>query len=348
MVKYLLVAGLLAAAVLAWLVWDATARAYTGKPAGPVFVHIPRGATARRMGQILAAKQIVRSSIAFELLARFSGRRDLKAGEYLFDQPVTAEEALLRLARGDVYRITFTVPEGLTMFQIAERVAAAGFATREEFLEAARDPARIHDLAPQARTLEGFLFPSTYYFPRNTGADEIARAMVNTFRREWKELQRESGDTSAQNTLQAVTLASLVERETPQAEERGVVAGVYSNRLKKGIALQCDPTVLYAMELAGKNDGIIHQSDLHRDSPYNTYRYRGLPPGPIGNPGAASLRAALKPAPVNYLYFVANRQGGHLFSRTLGEHNRNVARYRKMVREQNGGQGGKGTGKRRR
>ena len=349
-VKFILVLVVLAAVAVGALLWDA-GRAYGTHPQGGTFVEIPRGATTRRIAQLLAASGVVRSAVGFELVARLRGAQGLKAGEYHFDRAMTADEVLDKLARGDVYTIAFSVPEGLTIFQIAERVGAAGLATREEFLRVARNPEPVRDLAPQAKTLEGFLFPAKYEFSRRATTEDIAHAMVSAFRREWKNLTASTPLPAGMNVMQVVTMASLVERETPAAGERPVVAGVYYNRLKKGVALQCDPTVLYAMDLAGRNDGIIHQSDLQRDSPYNTYRNRGLPPGPIGNPGVASLRAAIAPAQTEYFYFVANTQGGHFFSRTLAEHNRNVARYRQMLRGQsvpagarNGGGSGGGNG----
>lgn len=323
----------LAALALGAVLYDAVTRPFRGFAAEGVYVEIPRGASTRRIGQRLQEHGVVRSAVAFEILARLRGRQQLKAGEYFFSQAATVDAVLERLARGDVYYVQLVIPEGLTMFQVADRVEAARLASREEFLKAARDASLLRDLAPQAQTLEGFLFPAKYEFPRRTSAAEIAQAMVAAFRREWRSLAGEA-PAPAPNVLAVVTMASLVERETPDPAERAAIAGVYYNRLKKNIALQCDPTVLYAMDLAGRNDGVINQSDLRRDSPYNTYLYRGLPPGPIGNPGLAALRAALHPEPVEYLYFVANQQGGHHFSRTLTEHNRNVQRYRELERRQ--------------
>lgn len=334
--KFILALGVLVALGVGALLYDAMVHPYRSYVwvEGGQFVEIPRGATTRQIASTLEDRGVVRSALMFELLARLRRRQDLKAGEYLFDRPMTADEVLQKLVRGDVYRVHFTVPEGLTIFEIAVRVEQAGLASREDFLRAARDASAVRDLAPQARTLEGFLFPAKYEFPRQVTAQDMVQAMAGAFRREWKILTAASPVPPGMNELQVVTMASIVERETPVAEERPVVAGVYYNRLRKQIALQCDPTVLYAMELAGRNDGIINQSDLRLNSPYNTYRNRGLPPGPIGNPGTAALRAALQPQAVDYLYFVANTQGGHYFSRTLAEHGRNVARYRKMLREQ--------------
>ena len=206
-----------------------------------------------------------------------------------------------------------------------------------EFLKAAKNSELILDLDPTARTLEGFLFPATYNLPRHVSAVELTAMMVKKFREAMSQIAADPAETNSVlpgQTMKVVTLASLVERETPKAEERPVVAGVYSNRLEKGMLLQCDPTVIYALEQAGKYKGALTLKDLRIDSPYNTYVHAGLPPGPIGNPGIASLRAALQPAATPYLYFVANTQGGHFFAATLEEHNRNVAKYHRLLNGQ--------------
>jgi UPF0755 protein len=220
------------------------------------------------------------------------------------------------------------------MFDIAAELDRQGVCSLESFLEIARDPAPISDIAPHAKSLEGFLFPSTYEFKRRTTCTQVAETMTSHFRAVWSELNP-SGAQNFPGSLdasQTVTLASLVERETPRPEERPLVAGVFYNRLRLGTPLQCDPTVQYALQLAGHPELNVRPEDLRIDSPYNTYARRGLPPGPIANPGEASLRAALNPAQTDYLYFVANDQGGHFFSKTLAEHNRNVARYRQLLR----------------
>jgi len=205
-----------------------------------------------------------------------------------------------------------------------------------DFLFAAGDTALIRDFAPGAQTLEGFLFPATYELPRHPSASALTAEMVRKFKEEWKRLAPPAPDEQAgkgdhRAMLRIVTLASLVERETPKPDERPLVAGVFENRLRQGMRLQCDPTVIYGMERFGKYHGTLTGKDLSFDSLYNTYEHGGLPPGPIGNPGEASLRAALRPAESNYLYFVANTQGGHFFSPTLAEHNKNVVKYRRLL-----------------
>lgn len=294
-------------------------------------VEIPRGTSRRGVARLLEQTGVVRSAVAFEMLARWRSHVELQAGEYRFDQEASALEVFRKIAEGRVFVHPLVIPEGLNIFEIATRVEQAGLAPRHEFLAVARDPALIRDLAPQAESLEGFLFPATYGFPRSVTAGEVAQAMVARFRQALAGYPQEGRNPQGLSLIEAVTLASLVEEETGQRDERPLIAGVFYNRLAKRIALQCDPSVLYAMQLAGKNDGIIHQSDLRLDSPYNTYRYRGLPPGPIANPGQAALRAVLFPVETDYLYFVADTEGGHFFSRTLAEHNANVAKYRRLA-----------------
>jgi UPF0755 protein len=267
-------------------------------------------------------------------LARFSDLRPLEAGEYYFDRVETQRQVFDAIASGRVFVIPLVIPEGYNMFDIADLAQQEGLVTREEFLAAAADPAPILDLTPAAPNLEGFLFPATYEFPRHITAAEMVQAMVKKFRDEWAALPQPESlarPGAAPASIEGVvTLASLVERETPLDAERPLIAGVFTNRLALHMPLECDPTVAYALALAGRSTGPLDDADLHFKSPYNTYQNVGLPPGPIANPGEASLSAALDPPPTDYLYFVANTQGGHFFSKTLAEHNRNVARYRKL------------------
>jgi UPF0755 protein len=305
-------------------------RPFQGFASEGVYVDIPHGATQRTIARLLDENGVVRSRIAFELLCRQRGRRTLQAGEYFFDRPVTAFDVYDAIANGRVFVKEFVIPEGFTMFDIADLAASEGFLSRDEFLVAARDPSPIRDIDPDAPSLEGFLFPASYEFPRHMTGKDMTAAMLKKFRQEWLTLL-DTGPPSHQNIQNVVTLASLVERETPRPEERPHVAGVFENRLRIGQPLQCDPTVVYALTLAGAYSGKLVGGDLHFASPYNTYRNKGLPPGPIANPGEAALRAALDPPPTDDLYFVANTEGGHFFSKTLQEHNRNVARYRQLL-----------------
>jgi UPF0755 protein len=306
---------------------------YQGFAPEGVFVDIPHGASQRTIARLLQQNGVVRSRYIFEALCRYRNRSTLEAGEYFFDHPVTTFDVYDAIANGRVYVKEFVVPEGFTMFDIAALAESEGFLSREEFLAAARDPSPIRDLAPDAPTLEGFLFPASYEFPRHMGGKDLTEAMIKRFRQVWSTLPVTDAlpHRSVQNI---VTLASLVERETPRPEERPHVAGVFENRLRIGQPLQCDPTVVYAMTLAGTYSGKLDGGDLHFASPYNTYQNRGLPPGPIANPGEASLRAAMDPPPTDDLYFVANTEGGHFFSKTLQEHNQNVARYRRLLEQE--------------
>lgn len=305
-------------------------------PFGPTtetFVDVAPGTSAVRIGKILESAGIVRSRYAFDIVRSWK-KGHLRAGEYKFDHPATVAEVYERIARGDVYTKAVTVPEGASMFDIATRLEEAGFGTRQEFLnEARRQTALVADLDPAAKSLEGYLFPDTYHFSPKATPAQIATAMVKRFRQAAEQV----GLTG--NVHKVVTIASLVERETAVDAERPLVASVFANRLAKGMPLMTDPSVIYGLELQRAWRGTIYASDLKRDTPYNTYRHAGLPPGPVANPGIPSLRAAMEPAQTSYLYFVAandNPQGKSIFASTLEEHNRNVASYRKAIKKAGG------------
>lgn len=328
----LLMLVLVAAGVGAYL-WYGIEKPYQAFGSEGVFVTVPHGSSSRTAARILAKNGVIRSALAFEFYARRHPKRTLEAGEYFFDHAVSGKDVFWKLAKGEVYVIPFTVREGETIFDIAHELEAGKFLPAEDFLKAAKDTSSIKDLAPYAKTLEGFLFPATYQLPRHPVAAELTAKMVQKFREQWKQIAASDPAPAnvARPTLSTVTLASLVERETPKPDERPLVAGVFDNRLHKGMPLQCDPTVIYALEQVGKYNGALTSKDLHYDSPYNTYEHGGLPPGPIGNPGEVALRAAVAPAQTDYLYFVANTQGGHFFSATLAEHNKNVNRYHRLL-----------------
>lgn len=308
--------------------------AYGKIPKEGVIVQIPRGSSHRQIADLLAAKGLVRSSLSFRLLAARNFRRTLHAGEYMFEERLSPNQIMRMLIMGRVYLHTVTVPEGYTIFDIADLLEKEGLATRKDFLEMASDPTLVRYLAPGAPNLEGFLFPDTYKFPKGIPPRRIAETMVRRFRDAWSKIPHDHSDAHL-SSLGLVTMASLIERETAVAEERPRVASVFYNRLQDQVALGCDPTVIYALRLAHQYRGTLSSADMHFPSPYNTYLHRGLPPGPIANPGAASLRAAMEPEKTNFLYFVADAQGRHAFSRTLVEHNRNVMRYRQRRAEMN-------------
>jgi len=321
-------------AVGAWIAFSLY-NPYQGFAAPGIFVYIPKGSSGRTISRILADQGVVRSQWTFALLCREQSNRRLQAGEYYFDHPQTAFEVFDMLAAGKVFVLTVTVPEGYNTMQIADLLQEKKLVTRDDFLVAARDATPIRDLAPTAPSVEGFLFPATYQFPRHISAPRIISEMTQHFRTEWNTLTAASPPASGQTAQQIVTLASLVESETPKPDERPIVAGVFENRLRKKMALACDPTVVYALEQKGAYTGTLTSADMRVDSPYNTYRNPGLPPGPIANPGEASLRAALQPATVDFLYFVADTEGGHFFSKTFAEHIRNIARYHQLLNQKN-------------
>jgi UPF0755 protein len=294
------------------------------------FVEIPSGRGLSSIGKSLADAGVVSSSEAFRLAVwlRGSGRR-LQAGEYRFDRPMTAAEVVDKLAKGDVYVRAVTFREGLTVREMAAVFESAGFGTAADFIAASKNASLIKGLDPAAPDLEGYLFPDTYTLPRSVTAAQLIERMVSRFEKAVTAELRQTAASRGLTMRELVTLASLVEKETAKAEERPVVSGVYTNRLKIGMGLQCDPTVIYALMLAGRYDGNIRKGDLQIDSPYNTYRYAGLPPGPIAAPGEASLHAAANPADVPYLYFVSRNDGSHVFSSTLDEHNRHVNEFQR-------------------
>ena len=325
---------LIAAAAAGGYVWYSIEKPYGTIPADGLYVDIPHGASRRAVAHILKNAGVIRNSFAFELYARRHPKRMLQAGEYAFDHALSGKEVFWKLANGQVYEHPFTVREGETIYDIARDLEDAKYMSADDFLRAAEDPSEIKDLFPEARTLEGFLFPATYNLPKHATAQELTGMMVRKFREALANVMPNEDPATVPSVSigSVVTLASLVERETPKPDERPLVAGVFTNRLTKNIPLQCDPTVIYALQMDDEYKGTLTLRDLHPNSPYNTYRNKGLPPGPIGNPGEVALRAALHPAETTYLYFVANTQGGHFFASTLAEHNENVAKYHRLLR----------------
>ena len=324
---------LLAAAAAAGYLWYCIEKPFGTIPTEGVFVEIPRGASTRAATHLLENSGLIRNSLALELYARRHAKRSLLAGEYFFDRPLTGKEVFWKLAKGDIYQQPFTVKEGDTLYDIAHNLEAANYMHAAEFLTAARDGSQIQDFAPGSRTLEGFLFPATYNLPRHATAADLTAMMVRKFREALQQIAPDHLEPLTPGTplLSVITLASLVEAETPKPDERPLVAGVYANRLRKSMLLQCDPTVVYALKQVDKYTPPLTLKDLRYESPFNTYLHTGLPPGPIGNPGEVSIRAALAPAPTDFLYFVANTQGGHFFASTLAEHNKNVAKYHQLL-----------------
>lgn len=295
---------------------------------GERMVDIPAGAGVDRIATILADAGVVRAPWEIELVTRWSGAdRGLQAGEYRFDRPLRVAEVVDKLARGDVVLHRITFPEGLTLSEMAEVFGRSDFGSADDFLAAARDPALVATVDPDAADLEGYLFPETYALPRTATARDLVRRMIERFGAVFGDELRLRAEATGLTIRQAVTLASLIEKETSQPGEHPLVSAVYHNRLRIGMGLQCDPTVIYALTRDGLYDGNLTRADLGYDSPYNTYRYPGLPPGPIASPGRTSLEAAVEPADADFLYFVSRNDGSHAFARTLREHNRNVQEF---------------------
>lgn len=301
---------------------------FKGYDTSEVFVEIPQGAGSPEIRRRLLDAGVVSDDLILRAALWWSGRsRALQAGEYRFDQPMSPLAVVEKIASGDVYTQRLTFPEGLTIAEMARIFEARGFGPARAFITAASDGSLVKELDPKAGDLEGYLFPETYSLPRRADATRLIGMMVDRFRSSYDQSLRTRAEAQQMTTRQVVTLASLIEKETARADERPLVAAVYRNRLKQGIGMQADPTVVYALMKAGKYDGNIRKDDLSFNSPYNTYRYPGLPPGPIAAPGRASLEAALAPAEVPYLYFVSRNDGSHVFATTLKEHNANVYQY---------------------
>jgi len=324
--KILIILLLAVFGALGWLAWAVFTPV---TPAGQKFVLLRPGYSTRKIASELKAAGVIENERAFLIWHSFHRRRSMKAGEYLFEKTATLADIHDRLAHGDIFVHTVVIPEGYTMFDIAQAVEQAGLGSQEEFLRVAMSSTDlIQDVSPEARSLEGYLFPDTYEFTRTQSVREIVAVMVHHFR----QVANAIGLTSEVHPT--VIMASIVEKETASADERPMVASVYYNRLTKRMALDADPSVIYAELLAGVYQGALHHADMQVNSPYNTYRYPGLPPGPIGNPGRSALEAAMHPAKSDYLYFVSDGQGHHRFARNLQEHNKNVTAYRRAVRGQ--------------
>lgn len=331
---FVLIVSALAAGA-GWYLYEGVVRPFKGYDGAEQFVDIPQGSGSAGIATRLANAGVVKDVTSFRLALWIGGSaRRLQAGEYRFDRPMSARQVAEKIVRGEVYVRPIMFPEGLTIKQMAALYESKGFGEASAFVEAAKNAALVHSIDPVAKDLEGYLFPDTYMLPRRATAEQLVGRMVASF------LKALSPETIAMaagrglNIRELVTLASIIEKETGNESERPIVAAVYSNRLEIGMGLQCDPTVIYALERAGRYDGNLTRENLQFDSPYNTYRYAGLPPGPIASPGRASLDAAANPPDSPYLYFVSKNDGSHAFATTLDEHNRNVYEYQiKYFRE---------------
>ena len=315
-------------AVGGWAAWQVYAPA---TPPANASLLLHSGYSSRRIASELKRAGVIRSELAFRLWHAIHPKPSLKAGEYRFQRAATLPQVYERIARGDIYFHLVTIPEGYTMFDIAKAVEDAGLGSGADFLHVAETQTQlISDLAPDAKSLEGYLFPNTYQFTRTQSLEEMAASMVHQFRQVAQQIGLNS------DIPRVVSMASIVEKETAVPEERPRVASVYYNRLAQSMALDADPSVIYAELLTGTYHGSLHHADMAVNSPYNTYRFPGLPPGPIGNPGRTALQAAMHPDSTRFLYFVSDGNGHHRFARSLEEHNRNVKAYRHAVSLQDG------------
>jgi UPF0755 protein len=346
LITFFLIALLVVAGLAAWQIYVPVA-----PPPGQTFVLLRSGYSTRRIAAELKKSGIIRSELAFRLWHIARPKPPLKAGEYLFEREATLPQVYGRIAHGDIYFHMVTIPEGYTIFDIAKAIEAAGLGSAADFLHVAETQTQlVSDIAPEAKSLEGYLFPNTYQFTRTQSLEEMAGAMVHQFRQVGQQIgllpgsvnssasgaggagaNAIGGDGNVIDVNRVVTMASIVEKETAAPEERARVASVYYNRLAQGMALDADPSIIYAELLAGTYSGSLHHADLAVNSSYNTYRSAGLPPGPIGNPGRSSLEAALHPESTKFLYFVSDANGHHRFATTLAEHDRNVAAYRRAL-----------------
>jgi len=291
------------------------------------YVEISSGTHFNHVADILEREGIITGIKRFRLLAKLKGvEKEIKAGDYLFHTAMTASEVLDKLVRGEYRTHKVTIPEGFTMFQIADLLKEEGLIEKEKFLKCASDPVFAHSLGIKDSSMEGFLFPDTYLLRKSMGEESILRKMVARFNEMFKQQYEKRAQELNMSREEVVTLASIVEKETSDPSERHLIAAVFHNRLKRGMLLQSDPTVIYGLK---DFNGNLTKEDLKTKTPYNTYLIRGLPPQPIANPGEESIRAVLYPSPKNYLYFVSKNDGTHHFSASLKEHNRAVNRYQR-------------------
>jgi UPF0755 protein len=316
------------AVALGVVAWNRIHEPYKGFAGEEQFIQIPPGSGSTAIRERLLGAGVIRDEPTFRAALWWSGAaRRLQAGEYRFDRALTPLEVIGVLERGDVHAHRITFPEGLTILEMGELFAMRELGTAKDFVAAAGNASLVTDLDSAAGDLEGYLFPDTYAIPRGTPASQLVETMVARFKAALDEDIRQRAAAQNLSIRQVVTLASLVEKETAKPEERPMVAAVYRNRLAIDMPMQADPTVVYALAKAGRYDGNIRKQDLGMDSPYNTYRYPGLPPGPIASPGKAALEAVVAPADVKHLYFVSRNDGSHVFADTLAQHNANVHEY---------------------
>ena len=297
---------------------------------GEARILVTSGLNATDISQMLEQSGIIKSSLFFRWYLIYQGSNYfLQVGEYRFSTPLTITEVASKLHRGEVYRHKITLPEGLSLQEIAKRLEEKGFGDANRYQTLASVPDLISDLDPEADNLEGYLFPETYFFTFGMNEEAILKALTNRFRSIWNAERQTLAKHLGLTIREIISLASLIEKETAIPSERTLISSVFYNRIQKNMKLECDPTVIYAIKQVKEYDGVINQSDLKIDSLYNTYKYKGLPPGPITNPGADSIDAALKPDSSPYLYFVSKNDGSHFFSSRYRDHRKAVRVYQR-------------------
>jgi UPF0755 protein len=295
-----------------------------------IFFVVKKGQGVHDIAHNLKEKGVIKNKQAFRLGYNiYYSSKSLKAGEYMFNLPMSPKDILRMLTDGKVYLHSLTIPEGLTRREIARHLESLHFTDEEEFLAASSKTKIISSLDKEAKNLEGYLFPETYHFPKGISAQKIISTLVSQFKDVFSEGWKKRASEIEMTPREVVILASLIEKETFLSEEKKVVSAVFHNRLRIRMKLDCDPTIIYALKEEGSFKGRLLKRHLKLESPYNTYRNRGLPPGPICSPGRGSLEAALYPAQEKYLYFVSKKDGSHHFSSSFRDHQNAVRRYRK-------------------
>jgi len=309
-----------------WFLWEYNHPRNRLSP-GTVF-EIERGSSASLIARKLKKENIIEKKWPFLAAYRlFYPKEKLIAGEYEFNPPLSVKEVLKKIIQGDIILHPVTIPEGLTITETADLLSQKYSFNKEKILRHTQNPQLLSSLDAQAQDLEGYLLPETYHIPKNTSEAELIEIMVNQFRKTFEPLWKERAEEMGMEIRDIVTLASLIEEETSVPEEKPLVSSVFHNRLKLGMKLDCDPTIIYALKNKNEYQGRLRNKDLKLNSPYNTYLHNGLPPGPISNPGKESLKAALFPLKTNYLYFVSKNDGTHKFSSTFKEHQRAVIEF---------------------
>jgi UPF0755 protein len=326
--RALFVAILLVLLLVSWFSYEFSSS--PKRPSETVTFEVKTGETAKDIAQNLKNQGLIRKTWAFILGYKlFYQGQSLKAGEYTIQLPISAKNIIFILTEGKVKLYPVTIPEGLTRRETAQHLQASLSIDSEEFLKVSDDISLISELDPDAKNLEGYLFPETYSFPKSPDAETVRTTMIAQFRKIFDEVWIERARETGMTIREVVTLASLIEKETSRPEERSLISGVFHNRLRIGMKLDCDPTIIYVLKEEGRFKDRLRTKDLKLDTPYNTYLYGGLPPGPIANPGKGSLEAALYPAEVDYLYFVSKNDGSHHFSRSFREHQNAVNKYQR-------------------